>query len=49
MTEQQIELYRQTMERMHRMGKNTTTDVIVALAEEIEYYRKKIRAMEKFI
>lgn len=46
MTEKQEELYKRTKERMRRLGIENPADVIVALAEEIEYYRNKIRAME---
>ena len=47
MTDQQMELYKRTKERMRRQGIENPADVIVALAEEIEYYRNKIRAMEE--
>ena len=46
MTEKQMELYKRTKDRMRRLGIENPADVIVALAEEIEYYRNKIRAME---
>lgn len=46
MTEQQMELYKRTKDRMRRLGIENPADVIVALAEEIEYYRKKIQTME---
>jgi DNA repair exonuclease SbcCD ATPase subunit len=45
MTEAQKELFVKTKERLRRMGKENPADVIVALAEEIEQYRAKIRAM----
>ena len=41
MTEQQMELYKRTKERMRRLGIENPADVIVALAEEIEGYRKQ--------
>ena len=47
-TEQQ-KLYIRTKERLRRLGKENPADVIVALAEEIEYYRKKIRAVEELL
>lgn len=47
MTEQQQELYIKTKERMRRLGKENPADVIVALAEEVEYYRKKIQILEE--
>lgn len=46
MTEAQKELFVKTKERLRRMGKENPADVIVALAEEIEQYRAKIRAMD---
>lgn len=46
MTEQQMELYQRTKDRMRRLGIENPADVIVALAEEIEDYRKKIQTME---
>lgn len=46
MTEAQKELFVKTKERLRRMGKENPADVIVALAEEIEQYRAKIRALE---
>ena len=46
MTEQQMELYKRTKERMRRLGIENPAEVIVALAEEVEYYRNKIHAME---
>lgn len=49
MTEAQIELYKKTKDRLRRLGKENPADVIVALAEEIEYYRNKIRAMEELL
>lgn len=47
MTETQMELYTRTKERMRRLGIENPAEVIVALAEEIEHYRKKIQEMEK--
>lgn len=49
MTAAQAELYKRTKERMRRLGKENPADVIIALAEEIELYRKKIRALEEYI
>lgn len=46
MTEAQKELFVKTKERLRRMGKENPADVIVALAEEIEQYRARIRAMD---
>ena len=47
MTEAQKELFVKTKARLRRMGKENPADVIVALAEEIEQYRAKIRRMEE--
>lgn len=49
MTEKQRELYIRTKERFRRMGIENPADVILALAEEIDYYRKKLLAMEKLV
>ena len=49
MTEKQQESYLKTKARLRRMGKENPADVIVALAEEIDLYRDKIRSMEEFI
>ena len=49
MTEKQQEIYIETKARLRRMGKENPADVIVALAEEIDRYRDKIRSMEEFI
>ena len=49
MTAAQAELYKKTKDRLRRLGKENPADVIIALAEEIELYRKKIRALEEFI
>lgn len=49
MTEKQQELYIKTKKRLRRLGIENPADVIVSLAEEIEYYRKKIRTMEDYI
>ena len=49
MTEQQIELYKETKRRLRRIGIENPAEVIVALAEEIDHYRKKIKAMEEQI
>ena len=46
MTEAQKELFVKTKERLRRMGKENPADVIVALAEEIDYYREKIKGMD---
>ena len=46
MTEAQKELFVKTKERLRRLGKENPSDVIVALAEEIEQYRARIRAMD---
>ena len=42
-------IYLSTVLRLARMGKKTPQEQIVALAEEIEYYRSRIRALENFI
>ena len=47
--EKQQEIYNETIARLRRMGKHTHFDVIVALAEEIDHYRDKIRSIEEFI
>ena len=49
MTEAQTELYKRTKDRLRRLGKENPADVIIALAEEIELYRKKIHALEEYI
>ena len=49
MTEKQQETYMKTKERLRRMGIENPAEVIVALTEEIDHYRAKIRAMEEFI
>ena len=49
MTEAQKELYEKTKRRLRRLGAENPADVIVALAEEIEGYRKKIQSMEEYI
>ena len=49
MTEKQQEIYIRTKERLRRLGKENPADVIVALAEEIDHYRAKIRTLEEFI
>jgi hypothetical protein len=49
MTEAQKELYEKTKYRLRRLGAENPADVIVALAEEIEGYRKKIQSIEKYI
>ena len=46
MTEQEKQLYIKTKERLRRLGKENPADVIVALAEEGEYYRDRIRELE---
>lgn len=48
MTEKQQEIYLETKARLRRMGKENPADVIVALAEEIDRYRDKVRSMEEF-
>lgn len=47
MTEQN--LYHQTMKRLKRLGVNTRDEkeVVLFLAEEIEYYRDKIKQLEQ--
>ncbi len=40
------ELYKQTVRRLARMGVTDPTSQIIALAEEIERYREKIRCLE---
>lgn len=47
MTDKQMELYNKTMVRLRRIGAKTPTEQIVALAEEIDRYRDKIRRMEE--
>lgn len=39
-------LYNQTVKRLARLGAKSHTAQIIALAEEIEYYREKIQRME---
>ena len=43
--------YLETMNRLKRIGINTSDykSVVIALTEEIDYYRKKIEDIEKFI
>lgn len=45
-TEEQQKLYNQTVKRLARLGAKSQTAQIIALAEEIEYYREKIQRME---
>ena len=49
MNAKQAELYKNTKKRMRRLGLENPADVIIALAEEIDHYRDKIRSMEEFI
>ena len=50
MSDHETELYRKTVERLHRIGKDTTgVGCIVALAGEIEGYRQTMRGMEAYI
>ena len=49
MTEAQKELYARTEARMRRLGKENPADCILSLAEEVEYYRKKIKRMQELI
>lgn len=43
---EQQKLYNQTVERLARVGAKSPTSQIIALAEEVEYYREKIQGME---
>lgn len=45
MTEQEKQLYTQTMKRLIRLGKNRPDEAILFLADEVKYYRAKIRRM----
>lgn len=47
MTKEQQELYTQTVKRLARAGVKDPTAQIIALAEEIERYRAKIRGLEE--
>lgn len=47
MTRAQNEIYEKTVKRLARMGVKDPTGQIVALAEEIEQYRAKIRNLEE--
>ncbi len=47
MTKEHQELYNQTVKRLARGGIKDPTAQIIALAEEIECYRAKIRGMEE--
>ena len=47
MTKEQQEIYIQTVKRLARMGIKDPTAQIVALAEEIDRYRDKIRRLEE--
>lgn len=47
MTDAQKELYEKTKARMRRLGIENPADVVVALTEEIDYYRGKIERLEK--
>lgn len=49
MTDAQKELYEKTKERMRRLGIENPADVVVALTEEIDFYRGKIERLEKRI
>lgn len=49
MTEKQQEIYMKTKARLRRAGIENPADVIVALTEEIDYYRAKIHSLEEFI
>ena len=49
LTDEQKELYTNTMRRLSLIGRKDTTSQILCLAEEIEYYRDRIRKMEKSI
>ena len=49
MTDTQNELYIRTKERLRRLGKENPADCILALAEEVEYYRAKINRMDECI
>ena len=46
MTEAQKEIYELTKARLRRLGYENPADVIVALAEEVEFYRHKIKRLE---
>lgn len=45
-TENHQDLYKRTVERLVRGGAKNYASQIIALAEEIEHYREKIRGME---
>lgn len=47
--EEKQELYERTVRRLARAGAKDPTSQIIALAEEVDYYRNKIRALEEFI
>ena len=47
MNPEEMELYRKTMERLHRAGCRTLAQKIVYLADEIERYRARIVGMER--
>lgn len=49
MTPAQKEIYEKTVKRLARIGVKDPTAQIVALAEEIEQYRAKIRNLEEYI
>lgn len=49
MTDAQKELYEKTKARMRRLGIENPADVVVALTEEIDFYRGKIERLEKRI
>ena len=48
-TELGLELYTQTVKRLARGGIKDPTSQIIALAEEIERYRAKIRYLEEAV
>ena len=43
------ELYNRTVRRLARANAKDPTSQIIALAEEVDYYRDKIHALEKLI
>lgn len=47
MTEAEKEIYEDTKKRLRRLGIENPAEVIVQLAGEIAYYRKKIQQMEE--
>lgn len=48
-SDEQMKLYNRTAARLKRAGINDPTAQIIARAEEIEYYRGKINALEELL